>query len=288
MILVDLSQVMISSLMLQIGSKSFDTELTDDLMRHMVLNTIRSYRQRFGEEYGEIVLCCDDKHYWRKDVFPHYKSNRKKLREKSGFDWTSIFDLLHQIRDELKNEFPYRVIQVEGAEADDIIATLCHVHGDILLKEESQKILILSSDKDFMQLQKYRNVEQYSPSQNKFVRTDNPERFKREHILSGDRGDGIPNFLSDDDCFVSGKRQKPLRSSKIEEWQGKDPTEFCDEKMLRGYRRNEQLVDLDKVPNAIAESVLNEYDKPTNGRERLMNYFIKHRLTHLMEHIGEF
>lgn len=288
MILVDLNQVVISSLMLQIGSKGYGAEITNDLMRHIVLNTIRAHRNRFHEKYGEIVICTDHHHYWRRDVFPNYKASRKKIREASGFDWGLIFDTMNTIRDELDEFFPYKVIRVDGAEADDIIATLCHVHGSILAREGDEKILILSSDKDFMQLQKYTNVDQYSPQQNKFIRTDNPERYKREHILKGDRGDGIPNFLSDDDCFVSDKRQKPLRATKIEEWQGQEPEDFCDEKMLRNYKRNEQLVDLDKVPNSIAEEVLNQYETKGNGRENLMNYFVKHRLTNLTEHIGEF
>ena len=194
MILVDLSQVIISSLMQQVGSKRYGMEVTEDLMRHIVLNTIRSHRNRFKDKYGEIVICCDAPHYWRKDVFPYYKASRKKLREQSGIDQTIIFDTLHAIRDELDENFPYKVIRVSGAEADDIIATIRNVHGSFLAREDDEKILILSSDKDFMQLQKYVNVDQWSPSQDKFLRTDNPEKFKREHILMGDRSDGIPNL----------------------------------------------------------------------------------------------
>jgi hypothetical protein len=288
MILVDLNQVVISSLMLQVGSKGYGADINEDLMRHIVLNTLRSHRNRFHSKYGELVICCDHHHYWRRDVFPHYKAGRKKIREASGFDWGVIFDTLNTIREELDENFPYKVIRVDGAEADDIIATLCHAYGSILARDNDEKILILSSDKDFMQLQKYVNVDQYSPQQNKFVRTDNPERYKREHILKGDRGDGIPNFLSDDDCLISDKRQKPLRATKIEEWQGMEPQDFCDETMLRNYKRNEQLVDLDKVPKRLAEEILNQYEAKGNGRDKLMNYFVKNRLPNLMEHISEF
>jgi hypothetical protein len=288
MILVDLNQVVISSLMLQVGSKGYGADINEDLMRHIVLNTLRSHRNRFRSKYGELVICCDHHHYWRRDIFPHYKAGRKKIREASGFDWGVIFDTLNTIREELDENFPYKVIRVDGAEADDIIATLCHAYGSILARDGDEKILILSSDKDFMQLQKYVNVDQYSPQQNKFVRTDNPERYKREHILKGDRGDGIPNFLSDDDCLISDKRQKPLRATKIEEWQGMEPQDFCDETMLRNYKRNEQLVDLDKVPKRLAEEILNQYEAKGNGRDKLMNYFVKNRLPNLMEHISEF
>ena len=288
MILVDLNQVVISSLMLQVGSKGYGADINEDLMRHIVLNTIRAHRNRFHEKYGEMVICCDHHHYWRRDVFPHYKAGRKKIREQSGFDWGVIFDTLNTVREELDTYFPYKVIRVDGAEADDIIGTLCHVHGSLLMREGEERILILSSDKDFMQLQKYSNVDQYSPQQNKFIRTTEPEKYLKEHIFKGDRGDGIPNILSDDDVFVSDKRQSPLRASKIESWINEQPEAIFDRKIYRGYMRNEQLIDLGKVPKNIQEEILNQYEQKGNGREQLFDYFVKHKLQNLMENISEF
>ena len=288
MILVDLNQVMISNLMMQIGGKN--VPIDENLVRHMVLNSLRLYRQKFGEKYGELVICCDDKNYWRRDLFPYYKAHRKKDREKSGLDWHTIFEVLNGIRDDLKDNFPYKVLQIDRAEADDVIASICHRFGQLGVKNESaESILILSSDKDFVQLQKYANVEQYSPMQKKFVTVSNPARYIHEHILKGDRGDGVPNFISPDDVFVVGKRQKPLASKKIDAWNGMEPEDFCNEEMLRGYRRNQQLVDLDFVPEDIQEQVLEKFDDyKLIGRDKMFNYFIEKRLKNLMDVIQEF
>ena len=287
MILVDLNQVMISNLMMQIGSKKAAVE--EDLVRHMVLNSLRLYRRKFGEKYGELVICCDDKNYWRRDFFPYYKAHRKKDRAESGLDWHMIFEVLNGIRDDLKDKFPYKVIQIDRAEADDVIASLCHRYGDLGVTNGSDPILILSSDKDFVQLQKYANVEQYSPMQKKFINCSNPARYIHEHILRGDRGDGVPNFLSADDVFVIGKRQKPLSTKKIDAWNGMSPNDFCSDEMLRGYKRNQQLVDLDFVPDYIQEEVIDIFDNyKLNGRDKMFNYFVQKRLKNLMEVIQEF
>jgi hypothetical protein len=254
MITVDLNQVMISNLMMQIGGKK-NVAIEEDLVRHMVLNSLRMYRSKFSNKYGEFVICCDDKDYWRRELFPYYKIHRKKDRDESGLDWHTIFTVLNGIRDDLRDQFPYKVIQIEHAEADDIIGTLCHKFGHLgITNGSAEPILILSSDKDFMQLQKYANVEQYSPMQKKFVTCSNPARYIHEHILKGDRGDGVPNFLSNDDVFVTGKRQTPLSSKKVDAWNGINPEDYCDERMLRNYRRNQQLVDLDFIPQDISKT----------------------------------
>lgn len=283
MIIVDLSQVMISNLMMQLGNHT-NTEVEEDLLRHMVLNSIRSYNMKFKDEYGEMVIACDDRTFWRRDVFPYYKANRRKSREKSELNWTQIFDALHKIRDELKAFFPYRVIQVDGAEADDIIGTLTMNYGDT-----SEKILILSGDKDFVQLQRYNNVKQFDPVQKKFRTTNDPDRFIKEHIMRGDTGDGIPNFLSTDNCLVVGDRQKPVSSKKLDAWVYLNPEEFCDDNMLRGYRRNQQLVDLTYIPNDIQKNIWAEYQaQGGKDRKNLFNYFIEKKLKNLIESINEF
>jgi hypothetical protein len=288
MILVDLNQVMISNLLMQIRNAN---ELDENLIRHMVLNSIRMYNVKFKEEYGELVICADDKKYWRRDLFPYYKASRKKAREESPLDWNLIFESLNRIRDELKEYFPYKVLQIDKTEADDIIATLCHKYGVQLKNDATEKILILSSDKDFLQLQKFANVEQYSPMQKKFLKESNPERFLREHILKGDTGDGIPNFLSSDDVFVTeGTRQKPVTEKKLNTWVTQNPEDFCDERMLRNYKRNESLIDLSKVPKEYVNKILDAYQEPkkVEGKDKLLNYFIKNRMKMLIENLQEF
>ena len=288
MILVDLNQVMISNLMMQLKNSS--GELSEDMVRHMVLSSLRLYRNKFFKEYGELVICCDDKDYWRKHRFPYYKASRKKDREQSSIDWNAVFTALNNIRDEIRENMPYKVVQVPHAEADDIIATLCDLHGVFKTNGESpEQILILSGDKDFVQLQKYVNVDIYSPVQKKFNRVDNPERFLREHIMLGDRGDGVPNFLSPDDTFVEGKRQRPISRKKLSTWTELDPKDFCDEKMLRGYMRNKALVDLSEIPPDIKSQILHTFHNvQTAPRSNIINYFMAKRLKKLMENVQAF
>lgn len=281
MIIVDLNQVMISTLMMQIGNHK-NIKLEEDLVRHMVLNSLRAHKVKFSAEYGEMVIACDDKNYWRKQVYPYYKANRKKEREASELDWNTLFESLNRIRQELKDYFPYKVIQIEHAEADDIIA--------VLVKEyHSQgKLLILSGDKDFGQLQKYPNVTQYSPVLKKYISCTNPDLFLKEHILKGDSSDGVPNFLSEDNVFVMGIRQSPVTSKKLAGWILQEPEQFCNEAMLRNYKRNQRLIDLEFVPDDIKTQTLEQYNTQIKDRSKLFNYFIQYQLKNLMEHINEF
>lgn len=293
MIIIDLNQVMVSNLMMQLGNHT-DAKIEEGLVRHMVLNAIRSYKQKFGEEYGEIVIACDDKNYWRRKIYPYYKANRKKAREESDIDWTTIFECFNKIRDELKEYFPYRVLKVDTAEADDIIGTLVQHYGSYLVGHHTTKILIMSGDKDFIQLQKFANVKQYDPVRKKFISHKNPELYLKEHIMRGDTGDGVPNFLSPDDVFVTKGRQKPIRQTNLDKWVNQSPETFGDieligETMVRGYKRNESLIDLSKIPSDIYNIVVAQYDEQKDKkRGDLLNYFIKFKLKNLMPLIGEF
>ena len=277
MILLDYSQIVIANVMMN------KRAMSEDFVRHAVLNTIRMYHHKFAKEYGELVVCCDAPDNWRRDAFKYYKAQRKTTRDKSDFDWTELYRILHIVREEISENFPYKVVYIDGAEADDIIATL------VMKRDEREPVLILSSDKDFIQLQKYKNVNQYSPLTKKFLNTDNPDTFLREHILRGDTSDGVPNFLSSDDTFVTDKRQTPLSKKKVSVWSELEPDVFCQGEQLRNYRRNEMLIDFSKIPEWLQINIDDEYvNQPAVDRSRLFNYFIKYKLKNLMEHINEF
>lgn len=293
MIIVDLNQVMISTLMISLGSHAdlYVNKNVEDgsyenegLLRHFVLNSIRSYNHKFKDEYGELIIACDDKNYWRKDIYPYYKANRKKDRDSSSLDWNSLFKSLNKIREELKENFPFRVIQVDRCEADDIIATMCHQFGNT-----HEKILIISGDKDFRQLQSYFNVKQWDAIKKKFLTENNPERYLKEHIMKGDGGDGVPNFLSPDDKFVANIRAKPISAKKLDEWLKLEPEQFCDEQMLRGWKRNEAMVDLWKIPEGLQADIIDEYHKEAGkDASKLMTYFMKNNLKNLTDVITQF
>lgn len=284
MILVDMNQVTLSNLMIQIGRNA---EVDPDMVRHMVLNSLRGYRNRFCEEYGELVLCYDNKGNWRREYFPNYKHSRRKDRKASKLDWGSIFDTLHLIKQELQDNFPYKVLEVENVEADDIIASVVSYVAES--PSHYEKVLILSGDKDFIQLQKHSFVTQYSPVLKKFVNGIDPDVYIKEHILKGDRSDGVPNFLSPDNCFVNELRQRPISKKKLATWIDLDPEDFCNEEMLRNYQRNRTLIDLTQAPDWVLKTCVEAYLNSTvNDRSGLLNYFIKHRLKNHMENIGDF
>ena len=280
MILIDLNQVCIANILQEIKQLK---KIEPLLVKHMILSTLLFYRRKFRDQYGDLVICCDSKKSWRKDIFPFYKANRKSTRAKDDIDWNGIFEVINSITQDLKSKFPYAVISVDQAEADDIIGVLAKNYY------RNEKVMIVSSDKDFLQLQKYYNVEQYSPTQKKLLQSNSPYQYLKEHIMKGDRGDGIPNFLSDDDTYVTDKRSKKILKTKLEAWKNLDPTEFCNEKMMRGWKRNQQLVDLSHTPQDIKQKIVDQYDTyEYNQRDKLLNYFIQNKLRNLIEHIGDF
>ena len=282
MIIFDFNQVAISSLMEQIGSSKKPVE--ENLVRHMILNVIRTYVKKFKATHGpEVVIACDNRNYWRRDYFPQYKASRKKSRDASGHDWNSIFECLHKIKEELKEYSPYKVIDVDTAEADDIIAVLA------MRQSSQEKVMILSSDKDFAQLQKFTNVEQFSPILKKFIKEPLPAVQLKQMIIRGDKGDGIPNIMSPDGVFVEGGRQKPITEAKIINWLNQDPTEFCNEDMLRNYKRNELLIDLTQIPESLQKTIIDTYENTSaKTKQVFMNYMIANRLKNLLEVIDEF
>lgn len=283
MIIIDYSQISIASFYAQPNA-----ELSEEFLRHMILNTIRMYSHKFKGEYGEVVIACDGGKSWRKGYFPQYKAHRKKAREESGMDWNLFFQYLNQIREEIKENFPYKVIHLEHIEADDVIATLVKETQEF---GKNEPVMIISSDKDFIQLHKYKNVKQFSPIQKKMVTDPNPHMYLFEHVLRGDSGDGIPNVLSPDNTFVDGLRQTPITKKKIDAWltKAEDIKSVMDDEVYRNYQRNKLLIDLDMIPKDYKESILFAFEQqPVAPRARILDYLIKKRCKMLVESISEF
>jgi len=281
MILIDYSQIALSNIIVQ--------KLNDEnMIRHMILNSIRMYNKRYRDEYGEMVICADGMNTWRKEFYPFYKANRKKNRDESSQDWTEIFRILHLVRDEIRDYLPYKVIHMEGVEADDIIGTLTMQTQEFGMGEP---VMIISSDKDFIQLQKFNNVKQYSPIQKKLVTDPNPRMYLFNHVMRGDSGDGIPNVLSPDDTFVTERQQTPLRKTKIAEWldQSDNLREVMDEEIYRNYQRNKKLIDLTDIPEDVQQNIINNFNGQTKTPNmKVLNYLIKKRCNNLIEVVEEF
>jgi hypothetical protein len=261
-------------------------DIDENLIRHMFLNSIRSNRKKFTEQYGEIVICADGKNTWRRELYPYYKANRKKSRDESELDWTQLFGIMNTIRDELKEFFPYKVIHMDHLEADDIIGTIIHENGAIL-NGGAEPFLVLSGDKDYIQLHTYANVDQFDPVRKRWIRNDNPDQYLVEHVLKGDTGDGVPNILSPDNCLAVGQRQKPMTKKRLEQF--RNGTDGMDEETLRRYHRNKTMIDLSQIPANYQTAILEEYsiDKEV-GRSELFNFFVNRKLKNLISDIQDF
>ena len=242
------------------------------------------YKTQFEKEYGELVICHDSSNCWRKDFFKEYKANRKAKQASDKIDWNDIFDCLSRIRKEIREVFPYRNIQVDRTEADDVIAILCKEFHQV------EKIVIISNDKDFQQLQIYPGIKQFSPLKKTFLECEDPSNFLIEHILTGDSSEGIPNILSDNDVFVTDKRQKRL-TQKIKEsmYDSLEKTGAVQEEHRKNWDRNKQMIDLNQIPCEKKEEILLTFSSESSGtRSKILDYMIEHKLKNLTEHIEDF
>ena len=284
-ILIDFNQVMLASLFASIGNHH-NIDVDENLLRHMFLNSIRSNRKKFHEEFGEIVICADGQKSWRRESFPYYKAARKKTRDESELDWNHLFGIINNIRSELKEYFPYKVIHIDHCEADDVIGTVLHKYGTEL-NIGAEQFLILSGDHDFKQLHKYANVKQYDPVRKKWIQNSDPDKYLREHVLKGDVGDGVPNILSADNCIVVGDRQKPMTAKRIANFT--ENPESMDSQTKARFDRNTLMIDLSKVPQNYQDIILSEYAiEKEFGRSKLFNYFVQKKLKNLITDIQDF
>ena len=283
MIIIDFSQISIAAFMAQP-----DAELTEGFLRHLVLNSIRMYNKKYRDEYGQVVIAVDGANSWRKGVFPQYKAHRKKNREASSMDWEKFFEILNTVREEIKENFPYKFVHIQGVEADDVIATLVEETQEF---GKGEPVMIISSDKDFIQLHRFKNVKQFSPIQKKMVTDPNPKLYLFEHIIRGDKGDGIPNILSPDNAIVDNIRQSPITQKKLDAWlaNAEKLEEVMDSETYRNYQRNKQIIDLSLIPKDIKDNIINTYESHVVApRARILDYLIKKRCRLLVESVGEF
>ena len=279
MILIDYSAIAISNIVTQ------KLDIQEDMVRHMILNSIRMYRSKFKEKYGEVVIAGDAGNNWRYGAFPQYKAARKKNRKDSKLDWQEIFRIINLVWEELGENFPYKTIKVDGCEADDIIGVLAQNTQEFGNHEE---VMIISADKDFAQLQKYKNIAQFSPMTKKFIKEEHPRKQLLELILKGDTSDGVPNVLSGDNVFVDGSRQTPLRKPIIEALV-QDPTSQGQE-VLRNIQRNRKLIDLESTPKVLKENIIHSYNKQDrwSNKSKVFPFLVEKRCRRLIDDIKDF
>ena len=302
--LVDFSQVSISAITADAGYGGGPAvKLDEGYVRHLIINMLRSYRLKYGRDYGDLVICCDSKDgYWRKDFWPYYKANRKKDREDSKLDWDTVFYCLDLVKSELKEYFPYPVIEVSKAEGDDVIAVLAEWSQENDLQEdgmwsgEPKNLLIHSADGDQVQNQRFPNVKQYSHMQKKWLTPPagmSVEQFINEHIAEGDGTDGICNVLSADNCLVDKIRQKSLKKDRRADFIARGYEACLTEEEQQYFKRNQTLVDFRFIPTDLKANIITEFtqqkaEADARGRRKIMNYLIKNRMSLLIDHLSEF
>jgi 5'-3' exonuclease len=284
-ILIDVSQIIIANMAIaQFEAKRDKTVIDEYFVRHMILNSLRLYNQQFKTYYGEMIICCDTKDTWRKKTFPYYKAKRHEDKEESPIDWSMIYHTMDGMISDLKQFFPYKVLKVDDCEADDILG--------ILAANLKEPMVIVSGDKDMGQLLRYPNVKQlFHPITKKFIEIKDPASYLKELIIRGDKTDGVPNILSDDDTFVNeDKRQKSIFEKKLEVWLNKEPRDFCENNaVLANYGRNRILIDLECTPVELQDNIMDAYRQPANGnKQTITQYFMAHRMRNLLAVIGQF
>lgn len=283
MILIDFSQIVFSNFHQHMSNVKV---MDEDLLRHMIINSVRGYNKKYRQKYGDMVIATDSRNYWRKDFFPHYKYSRKKSREAdTDTDWEAFFKLFEEIKTEMREAFPYKFIEVDGAEGDDIIGTL------VLKYWIHEPIMIISSDHDFKQFHKYKGVEQYSPMQKKKVVAKNVKSELKEKIIRGDKGDGIPNIFSPDDIFFKddGTKQCRIYQKKLDIWLNQELSQFLSEEEIKRFHQNETLIDLEKTPSNIANAISDAYEMPIRGSKmKLLTYLSNNRMRLLIDCIEDF
>lgn len=274
-----------------IAAMTINKTLDENLIRHMILNSIRMYRVKFPrKDYGDVIIACDGANSWRKEYYPQYKANRHKDRSASTFDWKEAFRILNKIREEIKETFPYKVIHLERVEADDVIGTLVYNTQEF---GNYENCMIVSSDHDFAQLQKFDNVKQYSPSTKKLVKEPNPKLKMLTHIIRGDAGDGVPNVLSADNVFVESIRQTTISAKKFDEIADalQDTEKAKKESWYRNYERNRLMVDLEFTPDIYKQEILKSFESQDNVRSKgvkILPYLINKKCKLLIEVASEF
>lgn len=292
MIIIDFNGVLIANI--ATATKELGKDVSLDAVKQYFYRELLSLKGKF-REYGEIVIACDSPHTWRKQYFPYYKVKRLESRKALPFSWELVIESIAAIQADMIEYFPYKVVKVDSAEADDIIAVVCrHVTGykdGLVLNPEP--IMICSSDNDFKQLQAIPSVKQWSPPAGKYVVESNPDRYLFEKILKGDVGDSVPNVLSEDADVANNIRQKPITVIRIDKWTShfvENNGELHPELDAEKYARNKTLVDLmNCIPKELEDKIIETFENvKVAPKIKLSSYFIKTQMKSLYSELQNF
>ncbi len=224
-----------------------------DYWRHLVVASVQAYVSK--SDYDRVIIAYDARHYWRKDIYPEYKGNRKKQRDDSIINFDNFLPILDQFILEFKAIFKSLYhIEIDNAEADDVAAVLTKHFSD-----SGESTELITTDKDFNQLLKLKNVSIFNPIKKEMVKCLNPEKELQIKCITGDRGDNI--FAIKPKCGPA-TAEKLLRSGQLAEFVLMEESNLSTEQnlMVKNYKRNIQLIDFEYIPTTIKKSIINGYN----------------------------
>lgn len=242
-----------------------------DQHKHILLSTIFANIRKFGPD--EVIIAIDDRSNWRKKFYSEYKANRKEKRDVDLFPWEIYFEYINKFTEELKDNFPFKFIQIPYAEADDVIA--------ILSKHLTNSInTIITTDSDYIQLLHQKNVRIYDPLKKKLIVDKDPLKTLHIKVIAGDSGDNVPGIKP---------RVGPKTAIKLIDTGGLD--ELLKEDVIRqAYERNKKLIDWNFIPEVIQKATLKSYDEYKIIEEfntmNVMKFLVKNKLRKHMEDLS--
>ena len=291
MILVDFSAIMFQNIFG--AAKSTGKENLNELTKNItgsILYTLTFYQKMF-KEYGDLIICLDSHtKNWRKDILKTYKSSRKENREQSDIPFNEIFEAVNEFLDQLRKNSPWKVVLVKGAEGDDVILCLAQFFA------KTEKVLILSSDKDMIQAQKNKNVKQFSALTKKFItpetKSDNLDDWIQEHIILGDTADEVPRITDKTEFSDSFKEylkslnldlnpKNFLELTEIEQAQIEESFDILDKKGQKDIWKNIKLGPK-KIQKMIAN---NELEAFLDSNELYRKNYERNKILVLQEYI---
>lgn len=265
------------------------------LWKYEIFSQIYWSIQKF-KPVDEIILACDGKDSWRKLLFDRYKGDREKKR-RDDIDWDTLFAQLNSFIQDIKQHIPFKVIKVNRAEADDVIAVLCN--------NIKKHTIIMSNDSDFLQLQSS-TTSVYNPTKGEYLwLTEDKDVFLSKLCLKGQSKDNIFNAKTPSD-YPEELRKPPLGEKTADKIIENGLNDFLDSKQTinkkytdvdgneqiydvdfypRGnFDRNQKLINFDNIPKIVVDRILQtyySYEMPDPGN--MYSFFERQGWTSFLE-----
>jgi len=228
----------------QVFMKHFD----DTYMKNLI-----KFKNMYNIPYENMIVVrdCPRETIWRMNLYPEYKANRKNTcsYKNKKYNIGNIFKhIYNSLYPQLEKQYGFKILKVDNAEADDIIAVLASKIREL---DKNRLIVIISNDNDYLQLVNEKTL--IWSLQNKLLNTKvetTAEEILLRKILKGDDSDNIPSLIGNINEKDLNEMIKDPK--KLNEWLDNNP----DKK--EGYVSNRKLIDFQFIPDEIKNLIINE------------------------------